>query len=125
MEKLEKPAWLKISEKELKKIILELAKNNPPSKIGMILRDQYGIPTVKVYNQKLSKILEEHNITYYEELVNAEKKVQNLKEHLKKHITDRKAKHKLQKAQTRVNVLKRYLIKKGKIAPEKRKRKKK
>ena len=104
-----KPVWLKMSESELKKIIVELAKNNPPSKIGIILRDQYGIPTVKVFNKKLGQILKEKGIEYNEELINAEKKVQRIKEHLKKHITDRKSKHKLQKAQTRLNVLRRKL----------------
>ena len=108
MAKLEKPTWVKIKEPELKKIIAELAENNAPSKIGHILRDQYGIPTTKVFGKSLKEYLAELKIERNEDLENAEKKVQGLKEHLKNNITDRKAKHKLQHAQSRLNIVKRY-----------------
>lgn len=115
MEKMQKPTWLKMKESEIKKIISELAAQNyPPSKIGIILRDQYGIPTTKIYGKKLKKYLEEQGTeTTPEDLTNAEKKVESIKEHLKQNITDKKAKHKLQKAQSRLNVLKRHYSKKS------------
>ena len=109
-----KPAWLKIKEEELKKIIAELAQKHKPAKIGLILRDQYGIPTAKLYGKKLKAYLKEAGIDTNEELENAQKKFEKLKQHLKTNITDKKAKHKLQKAQTRVNVLKKYYNKKEK-----------
>ena len=93
---------------ELKKIILELSENNAPSKIGHILRDQYGIPTTKIFGKSLKKYLEELDIKKNEDLENAIKKVDGLKEHLKNNITDRKAKHKLQHAQSRINIIKKY-----------------
>jgi len=108
MQKLEKPIWLKMKEPELKKVIAELAEKNPPSKVGLILRDQYGIPTTKVYGKKLKKYFEELGIQRNEDLENASKKVAKLKEHLKKNITDRKSKHKLQKAQSRLNTTQKY-----------------
>lgn len=112
---LQKPAWLKMKEDEVKKVIAELAKTGKqPAQIGLILRDQYGIPTTKLYGKKLSKYLEELGIKNNTELDNAQKKFERLKEHLKENITDRKAKHKLQKAQTRVSRLKRYAKKKEK-----------
>jgi len=97
-----------MKESELKKTIAELAEKNPPSKIGIILRDQYGIPTTKVFGKKLKEYLKELKIERNEDLENAEKKVERIKEHLKKNITDRKTKHKLQKAQTRLNIIRKY-----------------
>ena len=105
---LEKPTWVKIKESELKEIISELAKKYSPSQIGLVLRDQYGIPTTKVFGKKLKKYLEELKIERNEELENIEKKVNKLKEHLNENITDKKAKHKLQKAQSMLNIVKKY-----------------
>lgn len=103
-----KPTWIKMKEPELKKVILELSEKHAPSKIGIILRDQYGIPTTKVFGGKLKAYLTELGIERNEDLENAEKKVNNLKEHLKGNITDRSAKHKLQHAQSRLNIIKKY-----------------
>ena len=108
MTKLEKPTWVKMTEPELKKVILELSEKHSPSQIGIILRDQYGIPTTKVFGKKLKAYMKELGIERNEDLENAEKKVDNLKEHLKNNITDRKAKHKLQHAQSRLNITKKY-----------------
>ena len=112
---VEKPVWLKMSETELKKTIKELVKeNHQPAKIGLILRDQYGVPSTRLYGKKLSNYLKEAGVDSDIELKNAEKKLERMKEHLKKNITDKKSKHKLQKAQSRVNILKRYFSKKRK-----------
>ena len=108
MEKLEKPAWVKMKEPELKKAILDLSEKYPPSQIGMVLRDQYGIPTTKIFNKRLKVYLKELGVDRNEDLENAEKKVESLKEHLKKNVTDKNAKHKLQKAQARLNITRKY-----------------
>jgi len=108
---LEKPVWLKMKEDDLKKIIAELAQKNSPSQIGMILRDQYGVPTARIFGKKLSSYLKEAGIETNAELENARKKLEKLRMHLKKHITDKKAKHKIQKAQSRVKILTEYFEK--------------
>ena len=108
MEELKKPTWVKMKEPELKKVILELSEKNSPSQIGLILRDQYGIPTTKVFGKKLKAYLKELGIEKNEDLENAEKKVDKMKEHLKNNITDRHAKHKIQKAQSRLNIVRKY-----------------
>jgi small subunit ribosomal protein S15 len=112
MEKLAKPTWVKMKDTELKKIIVELAEKYAPAQIGIILRDQYGIPTTKLFGKKLKEFLKELGIERNEDLENAEKKVEKIKEHLKTNITDRKAKHKLQRAQSRLNITKNYFKKK-------------
>ena len=115
MEKLDKPGWVKMKEPELEKLIAELAEKHAPSKIGLILRDQYAIPTTKVFGKKLKAYLEELVIDRNEDLENAEKKVEGLKEHLKSNITDRHAKHKLQHAQSRLNITRNYFARKNKL----------
>ena len=111
-EKIEKPTWLKMKEDELKKIIAELAKKYQPAQVGLILRDQYGIPTTRLYGKKLSHYLKEAGLETNADLTNAEKKFEKIKEHLTKNRGDKKAKHKLQKAQSRVNILRRYFKRK-------------
>jgi len=108
MEILQKPTWVKMKETELREVIKKLSEKHSPSQIGIILRDQYGIPTTKVFGKKLKEYLKEVGIERNEDLENAEKKVTNLKEHLKNNITDRSAKHKLQHAQSRLNITKKY-----------------
>jgi small subunit ribosomal protein S15 len=108
MAEMVKPTWVKMKEQELKKTILELSEKYAPSQIGTILRDQYGIPTTKVFGKKLKAYLIELGINRNEDLENAEKKVTAMKEHLKNNITDKKAKHKLQHAQSRLNIVRKY-----------------
>ncbi len=105
---MKKPLWLKMTEKELIKVIEELADKYQPAQIGIILRDQYGVPSTKVYGKKLGAYLKDLGLESNAEFKNAEKKVERLKEHLKENVTDRKAKHKLQKAQSRLNILGKY-----------------
>ncbi len=59
-----KPSWLTYSPKEVEQLIVKLAKaENSPSKIGIILRDTYGIPLVKtITNKRILKILEENKL---------------------------------------------------------------
>lgn len=109
-----KPIWLKLTEEELKKIIVQLAEKYPPAKVGIILRDQYGVPTTRVYGKKLGAYLKELGIDTNPDKENAAKKLARLKEHFKDNITDKKAKHRLQKAQGRANSTVRYALRKEK-----------
>lgn len=113
-EKIKKPVWLKTTEEELKKLIVQLAEKNPPAQLGIILRDKYGIPTTKVYGKKLGRYLKELGISTNPDKENAEKKLEKLKEHFKNNITDKKAKHKLQKAQGKVRTFGKYAEKRNK-----------
>lgn len=109
-----KPVWLKLSEEELKKIIATLAEKYQPAQIGLILRDQYGVPTTKVYGKKISAYLKEIGKNDFFEVKNIEVKVEKIKEHMKKNVTDKKAKHKFQKANSRLNALRKYFSKRKK-----------
>jgi small subunit ribosomal protein S15 len=111
-ERMTKPLWLKTTEEEMKTIIVQLAEKYPPAQIGIVLRDQYGIPTTKVYGKKLNQYLEELKIKTISDKKNAERKLERLQEHLKNNLTDKKAKHKIQKIQGKVKLLENYHSKK-------------
>ena len=111
-DKYSKPAWLKMSEEDLAKLIATLSEKYQPAEIGLILRDQYGIPTTKVYGKKLGQYLAEIGKKVDSDLKNIEKKVEGMNEHLKKHITDKRSKHMLQKSVSRLNAMKKYSARK-------------
>ncbi|MBI4155175.1 30S ribosomal protein S15 [Candidatus Woesearchaeota archaeon] len=62
--KVVKKGWLRYSDKEIEALIVRIAKQgNKGSKIGLILRDVYGVPDVKIVTGKsISKILKENNL---------------------------------------------------------------
>ena len=110
----QKPLWLKMSEEDLKKVIKELADKYQPAQIGIILRDQYGVPSTKVYGKKLNAYLKELGMDSNPDLENAQKKFDKITEHMKENVTDKRSKHKMQKAQTRLNILRKYFARKKK-----------
>ena len=113
-----KPEWLKISLEELENIIVELAKQGMPSeKIGLILRDQYGIPKTKIYGKRISQIIEEKlNIKKQDNLQNIKRKIERMMAHLAKNRQDKKVKKCLQNQETRSIKLERYNKKRMKNA---------
>ena len=111
-QKYPKPTWLKLTEEELVKLITELSEKYQPSQVGLILRDQYGIPTTKVYGKKLGTYLKEIGKTVNADLKNVEKKVEKIQEHLKNNKQDKKSKHKLQKSQSRLLAMSKYSARK-------------
>ena len=93
-QKLEKPSWLKYTEKEVRELILKIAEKEPSSeKIGLILRDQYGIPKSKIYGIKIKNVIKEK----FREpsLVNLENRLQKIINHYKKNKQDKKAERSL------------------------------
>ena len=105
----EKPVWLKFSEKDVEAIILKLAKQGLTSeKIGLELRDSYGIPTTKMLGKKISKILKENNLYEDATLRNLEKKQEKLKKHLEKNKQDKRTIRSLTIISARIAKLKKY-----------------
>ena len=58
------PEWSSLNPREIESHILDLAKvGKSTSEIGMVLRDQYAVPDIKIATgKKVSKILDENNI---------------------------------------------------------------
>jgi len=96
----------------VKNLIIELAKKGtPPSQIGIILRDQYGVPLVKhVLGKKITQVLEENNLkpSIPEDLSNLIKKAQRILNHLKEHPSDFKSKRGLEETISKINRLVKY-----------------
>ncbi len=91
----EKLEWSKIKPAEVEKLIVDLGEQKvPPEKIGLILRDQHGIPKAKLFKLKINKVLAKHNLAVNSEKKNIETKIERLKTHFAKHKHDYKAQHK-------------------------------
>src|SRR4030042_3001896 len=89
----ETPVWLKFSEKDTEAIVVKLAKQGLTSeKIGLELRDTYGIPTTRITGKKIGQILRENGLYQDTTAVNLEKKNQEIAEHLKKNKQEKRAK---------------------------------
>ncbi len=56
--------WIRYSGKEVEQLVIKLAKQGKSqSEIGMILRDTYGVPSVRdLLKKKLNKILQEDKL---------------------------------------------------------------
>jgi len=94
--KLEKPVWLKYTSEEVKAIILKLAnKGLTAEKIGLILRDQYGIPDVKIYGLKVKRVIEEKTPFQEPTITNLRLKLDKVINHYKKNKQDKKAERSL------------------------------
>ena len=88
----EKPTWLKQDIKEVEAIIVKLAKQGlGPEKIGLVLRDEYGIPTAKLFGKKIGQILKENNLYKDSDMEHLTKKEEIIKKHLEKNKQDKKA----------------------------------
>lgn len=109
---IKKPVWLKYTEQEVKEIILKIAEKNPEmtsEKIGLVLRDNYGIPTTKIYNLKISKVLKENGINQSADLINLEKKDKKLEEHYSKNKQDKRTHRALQITKAKLKKVRDYL----------------
>jgi small subunit ribosomal protein S15 len=113
--------WVEYSNEEIEELILKLTKEgNSPSKIGIILRDQHGIPDVKVVTgKKITKILEDHGQKqeYPEDLMNLIKRAVNIRDHLKENPKDLHTKRGLQIIESQIRRLGRYYVREG-VMPE-------
>jgi len=101
------------SKEELEKLIQKLVKEgNAPSKIGLILRDQYGIPDVSKHGIKLSEVFSQK---VPEDLYNMLVKVVKLHAHMNNSKKDSTSKHGLEKLESKIRRLGKYYKKKGKL----------
>lgn len=84
-----KPSWIKIKPEEMEKIVLDLAKEGKnPAQIGLILRDQHGIPKAKLLGKTIKQILEEHKVEYNGDKKILTDKIDTLKGHIGKNKHD-------------------------------------
>jgi len=114
-QKTEKPIWLKYTEEEVKAIIHKLSNQGlTAEKIGLYLRDQYGIPTIKLYGIKIKDVLEEKGKYQEPNIINLEAKIQKIIEHYKKNKQDKNAERSLIISKAKLKKRKEYMERKEK-----------
>ncbi|MEM1663643.1 MAG: 30S ribosomal protein S15 [Pyrobaculum sp.] len=113
------PTWINYTPDEVEQLVLELARRGfQPSQIGLILRDQYGIPLVKsVTGKKITKILEERGIKQDlpEDLLNLIKRALRIRKHLEEHPKDMSSRRGLQLVESKIHRLVKYYKRVGKL----------
>jgi small subunit ribosomal protein S15 len=110
---MEKPVWLKYTEDEVKSIIIKLAEKGLTSeKIGLVLRDQYGVPKAKIYNIKIGTVLKEKDKYQEPNILNLTKKLEKLMAHNKKHSGDKKTERSMIITKAKLKSRQDYLTKK-------------
>jgi len=113
--KIEKPVWLKYTKDEVEAIILKLAdKGLTAEKIGLVLRDQYGIPKVKIYDIKISKILKEKQKYQEPTNINLKTKLGKIIDHYKKNKQDKNSERSLMITKAKLKKRDDYAKKKNK-----------
>jgi len=88
---IKKPVWLKYTEEEVRGIILKIAEKEEDitsEKIGLILRDNYGIPSTRIYGFKIGSVLKEAKKYKNPDIKNLELKNEKIKKHLLKNKGD-------------------------------------
>ena len=81
------PAKLKSAEVE--KIIVDLAKKgNSTAQIGLILRDQHGVPRAKDSVGKISKVAKKSNVKLVSEKELLEKNLEAIRKHIEKNKSE-------------------------------------
>lgn len=113
------PAWCKYSAEEVEAFVVKLAKEGQtPSKIGVTLRDQYGVPLVKsVTGKSVREILDEAGLkpAVPEDLNNLLAKAENLRRHLARNKADAVDRRSLELIVSKVRRIGRYHRERGNL----------
>jgi small subunit ribosomal protein S15 len=115
----EPPEWSNTDSAEIEKIIIELRKNGMQSAgIGLVLRDKYGVPSVKLATGKrIGDIIRENELEsdIPEDLRNLIVKALGMRKHLEENRKDLHNKRQLQLTEAKVRRLVKYYVKAGRL----------
>lgn len=111
------PSWITYKPKEIEALVIKLGKQDMASaKIGVILRDSYGIPDVKtITKKKISQILKENKLqkNLPEDMTALVYRHIALMKHNESNNHDKTAKRGMQLTESKIKRLAKYYIKKG------------
>jgi small subunit ribosomal protein S15 len=114
------PEWSDTSKEELEKIVMKLHDSGiSPSRIGLTLRDQYGVPSAKlVLGKNLNRFLKENNALpeIPEDLGNLMRRALHIRRHLKSNGKDVHNKRALQLIENKIRRLVKYYHDSGRLA---------
>ncbi|MFH1916960.1 MAG: 30S ribosomal protein S15 [Nanoarchaeota archaeon] len=112
-------SWVKYKAKEIELLITKYGKEGKnPSKIGILLRDEYGIPDTKVITGKtITKILHEKKLIkgIPEDMIALIKRSLAIRKHLEANKHDQTARIGLTLTDNKINKLARYYKRMGTI----------
>ena len=115
----EPPDWVSIPQKEIVDIIVKMAKaGTTTAKIGLVLRDQYGIPNVRMaLGKSLLQVVKENDVMpkIPEDLSSLMKRAVNLANHLKKMPKDLHNKRNLHLLEAKIRRLVKYYHRMGRL----------
>lgn len=113
------PKWVEITTEEIEKKILELnSEGKTQSEIGLILRDNHGVPSTKlITGKRIGAVLSDNDITvdYPEDMMNLIVKAVNLRKHMVKNKKDYHNQRGLQLIEAKIKRLAKYYKKTGKV----------
>ena len=116
------PEWSDVSKEELEKTIMKLHDTGmSPSRIGLTLRDQYGVPNVKlVIGNSITGFLRDNNALadLPEDLTNLMRKALHVRKHIKANKKDVHNKRALQLTENKIRRMVKYYHDSGRLAPE-------
>ena len=114
-----RPEWVTFSKEEIEEMILKFNKEGKTtSEIGIILRDQYGIPKVKdVTGERITEILKRNDQAgdYPEDLMNLIRRAVNIRDHLEDNPKDLHSKRGLTIIESRIRKLASYYVSEGEL----------
>ena len=116
------PEWVEYKPRQIEQLIVQMANSgHTGSEIGMLLRDQYGIPNVETVTKKsILKMLQENNIApkMPEDLMNLIKKSLKLHKHMQLNKKDMSAKHGYVLTVSKIRKLSNYYQRMGRLAKD-------
>lgn len=113
------PKWMEYDKKKVEELVVGLAKEKYTSaQIGIILRDQYGIPDVEIATKKsIAKIMKEHELypSMPEDMMSFLRKAVILRDHLQRNKKDKLSKKGLINLESKIRRLGKYYSRTGEL----------
>jgi small subunit ribosomal protein S15 len=114
------PSWVSYDKDEIVAIIKKLARTGLSSgQIGVVLRDQYGIPSVREFGIRLQPIVaKEREYQVPEDLLFLLRQAVRVYNHISRYKADARSRHALQRIESKIRSLARYYVKTHKLPPD-------
>ncbi len=113
------PYWTAYSPEEIEEIVLRLQKEGrSKSRIGLVLRDQYGVTGIRLMTgKKLGTLLKEKGIEedFPEDFLDLMRRAVNLRDHMAKNKVDYGARRGLELVEAKIRRLQNYYWRSGRI----------
>jgi len=116
------PVWVRYKAKEVELLISKYAQEGKSSsEIGIVLRDTYGIPDIRVLTKKkISKIMKENNVVpeLPDDITSLIRRSVIIRKHLETNKKDETAKRGLLLTDSKIKALTKHYKKTGKLTSE-------